>query len=203
LDQPEIEARAPAQAPQTADVVEQAEAEASLRGPILEPPAASPESVIKLTPDEARAADPLLAFTCCWPDLPTAVSVPQPAGGIPAASLAADPAAAWTLRDVVKEAQAAACDRFRLVIRVILVALVASRGPPRRAQCERRAQAPHAGRRCHQLTHQCSTPNQTGPHRRDYSASCSAQSPTGLADRGFLPQLCQSWRLASDEVPAD
>jgi hypothetical protein len=81
LDQPEIEARAPAQAPQTADVVEQAEAEASLRGPILEPPAASPESVIKLTPDEARAADQLLAFTCCWPDLPTAVSVPQPGPG--------------------------------------------------------------------------------------------------------------------------
>ena len=37
LDQPEIEARAPAQAPQTAGVVEQAEAEASPPEPILEP----------------------------------------------------------------------------------------------------------------------------------------------------------------------
>ena len=29
----------------------------------------------------AAAADQLLAFTCCWPELPTAVSVPQPGPG--------------------------------------------------------------------------------------------------------------------------
>jgi len=36
-----------------------------------------------MMPDEGRAAgaDQLLAFTCCWPDLPTAVSVPQLGGG--------------------------------------------------------------------------------------------------------------------------
>ncbi|MGZ3638706.1 MAG: hypothetical protein ACXVCX_12810 [Ktedonobacterales bacterium] len=80
MDQPEVGARAPAQAPQTTGVVEQAEVEASLTEPTLEPPAVSPEPVIKVTPDEGRAADQLLAFTCCWPE-PTAVSVPQPAGG--------------------------------------------------------------------------------------------------------------------------
>ena len=202
LEQPDVEARAPAQAPQRPDAVDQAEVEASLLEPTLEPPAAVPEpDIIKVMPDEwrAAAADQLMAFTCCWPDLPTAVSVPQPGPGgrqdqPPAWPLILLPLRA--LRDVVKEAQAAACDRFRPVIRVILVALVASRGPPRRAQCERRAQVPHAGRRCHQLTHQCSTPNQTGPHRRDYGASCSAQSPTGLADAGSFRSSAKAgdWR---------
>ena len=73
-------ARAPAQAPQSPGVVEQAEVEATLP----EPPAASPEPDInKVMPEEwrAAAADQLLAFTCCWPELPTAVSVPQPGPG--------------------------------------------------------------------------------------------------------------------------
>ena len=76
LEQPDVEARAPAQAPQSRGVVEQAEVEATLP----EPPAASPEPDInKVMPEEwrAAAADQLLAFTCCWPELPTAVSVPQ------------------------------------------------------------------------------------------------------------------------------
>jgi hypothetical protein len=80
LEQPDVEARAPAQAPQSRGVVEQAEVEATLP----EPPAASPEPDInKVMPEEwrAAAADQLLAFTCCWPELPTAVSVPQPGGG--------------------------------------------------------------------------------------------------------------------------
>ena len=79
LEQPDVEARAPAQAPQSRGVVEQAEVEATLP----EPPAASPEPDInKVMPEEwrAAAADQLLAFTCCWPDLPTAVSVPQLGG---------------------------------------------------------------------------------------------------------------------------
>jgi hypothetical protein len=63
----------------------------------------------------------------------------------PAASLAADPAAAGTLRDVVKEAQAAGCSRFWSVISVVVVALVASPGPPGRSLCERRAQGSTAG----------------------------------------------------------
>jgi len=81
LDQPEIEARAPAQAPQRPDALDQVEA--SLPDPTLEPPAAVPEpDIIKVMPDEWRAAAAdQLAFTCCWPDLPTAVSVPQPGPG--------------------------------------------------------------------------------------------------------------------------
>ena len=63
----------------------------------------------------------------------------------PAASLAADPAAAGTLRDVVKEAQAAGCSRFWSVISVVVVALVARPGPPGRSLCERRAQGSTAG----------------------------------------------------------
>jgi len=77
VEQPADEARRPAPAPQRPGVVEQAEVEATLP----EPPAASPEPDInKVMPEEwrAAAADQLLAFTCCWPELPTAVSVPQP-----------------------------------------------------------------------------------------------------------------------------
>ena len=80
LEQPDVEARAPAQAPQSRGVVEQAEVEATLP----EPPAASPEPDInKVMPEEwrAAAADQLLAFTCCWPELPTASRVPQPGPG--------------------------------------------------------------------------------------------------------------------------
>ena len=114
------------------------------------------------------AADQLLGFTCCWPELPTAVSVPQPGPGgrQDRRCLAADPAVARTLRDVVKKAQAAAFDRFRPVSSLLLVALVASPGPPRRSPCERRAQAPTAGRRRRLLTRQCTTPNKACPHRR-------------------------------------
>ena len=52
--------------------------------PTFDTAAASPEpETIKLMPEErpAAAADQLLAFTCCWPELPTAVSVPQPGPG--------------------------------------------------------------------------------------------------------------------------
>ena len=83
LEQPDVEARAPAPAPQSPGVVEQAEVEASPLEP-NRPPAASPEPDInKVMPEEwrAAAADQLLAFTCCWPELPTAVSVPQPGPG--------------------------------------------------------------------------------------------------------------------------
>ena len=200
VEQPDVEARPPAQAPQRPDAVDQAEVEAS--------PAAVPEpDIIKVMPDEwrAAAADQLMAFTCCWPDLPTAVSVPQPGPGG-----RQDQPPAWPLILLPLGLCAMWLKKLRRLLATDFARSSGSSwwrwwrcGPPRRAQCERRAQAPHAGRRCHQLTHQCSTPNQTGPHRRDYSASCSAQSPTGLADRGFLPQLSQSWRLASDEVPAD
>ncbi len=78
LDQPDVEGSAPAQGPQSPGVVKQAEVEVTLP----EPPAASPEPDIMVLPEEwrAAAADQLLAFTCCWPELPTAVSVPQPGG---------------------------------------------------------------------------------------------------------------------------
>src|SRR4051812_8894854 len=84
LEQPDDEAKPPAPAPQRPGVVEQAEVEASPPEPTLDPAAASPEpDTIKLMPEEwgGAAADHLLAFTCCWPELPTAVSVPQPGPG--------------------------------------------------------------------------------------------------------------------------
>ena len=84
LERPDVEARPPAPAPQLPGVMEQAEVETSLPEPTLEPPAASPEpDIIKVLPQEwrAAAADQLMAFTCCWPDLPTADSVPQPGPG--------------------------------------------------------------------------------------------------------------------------
>ena len=209
LEQPDVEARAPAQAPQRPDAVDQAEVEASLLEPTLEPPAAVPEpDIIKVMPDEwrAAAADQLMAFTCCWPDLPTAVSVPQPGPGG-----RQDQPPAWPLILL----PLGLCAMWSKKLRRLLATdfgrssgsswwrwwRVAVRRGGHNASGGRRSHT--AGRRCHQLTHQCSTPNQTGPHRRDYGASCSAQSPTGLADSGFLPQLSQSWRLASDEVPAD
>jgi len=83
LEQPDVDARPPA--PARPVVVEQAEVAASRAEPTLDAPAASsePDDIIKMMPDEGRAAgaDQLLAFTCCWPDLPTAVSVPQLGGG--------------------------------------------------------------------------------------------------------------------------
>ena len=208
LEQPDVEARPPAPAPQRPGVVEQAEVEASPPEPTLDPTAASPgarhhqadaggvargrrRSVARFHLLLAGAADGRLG-PAAW--------ARRKAG--PAASLAADPAAAGTLRDVVKEAQAAACSRFWSVISVVLVALVASCGPPGRSLCERRAQGPTAGRR--QLTHLCSTPNQAGPHRRRFGASCSSRSSTGISRiAGFLPQPSQGWRLASDEVHPD
>ena len=196
LEQPDVEARPPAPAPQRPGVVEQAEVEASPPEPTLDPPAASPEpDTIKLMPEEwrAAAADQLLAFTCCWPELPTAVSVPQPGPGgrqdqPPAWPLILLPlglCAMWSK----KLRRLLATDFGRSSV-VLLVALVASPGPPRRSLCERRAQGPTAGRRCRQLTHQCSTPNQAGPHRRRFGASCSSQSSTGLADR-WVPSAAQ------------
>jgi hypothetical protein len=84
VEQPADEARRPAPVPQRPGVVEQAEVEASPPEPTFDTAAASPEpETIKLMPEErpAAAADQLLAFTCCWPELPTAVSVPQPGPG--------------------------------------------------------------------------------------------------------------------------
>jgi len=82
LEQPDVDARPPA--PARPVVVEQAEVEASPPEPTFDTAAASPEpETIKLMPEErpGAAADQLLAFTCCWPELPTAVSVPQPGPG--------------------------------------------------------------------------------------------------------------------------
>jgi hypothetical protein len=84
LEQPDVEASPPAPARQRPSEVEQAEVAASRPEPTLDPAAASPEPhTIKVMPEEwrAAAADQLLAFTCCWPELPTAVSVPQPGPG--------------------------------------------------------------------------------------------------------------------------
>ena len=157
LDQPDVEARPPAPAARKPGVVEQAEVDASRPDPTLEPPAASaaPEiisaepDINKVMPEEwrAAAADQLLAFTCCWPDLSTAVSIPQPGPGE-----GQDQPPAWplillpleTLRDVVEEAQVAACDQFRPVRSLLLVA-VGALSLRQRAHCangERRTQPP-------------------------------------------------------------
>ena len=45
-------------------------------------PPQKPEATEALREDwRPTAADQLLAFTCCWPELPTAISVPQPESG--------------------------------------------------------------------------------------------------------------------------
>ena len=163
LEQPDVEARAPAQAPQRPDAVDQAEVEASLPA-TLEPPAAVPEpDIIKVMPDEwrAAAADQLMAFTCCWPDLPTAVSVPQPGPGG-----RQDQPPAWPLILLPLGLCAMWSKKLRRLLATDFGRSSGSswwrwwrvRGPPRRAQCERRAQVPHAGRRCHQLTHRAPRP---------------------------------------------
>ena len=104
-------------------MVEQAEVDASRPDPTSSlrlrqrRPDISRSPINKVMPEESRAAaaDQLLAFTCCWPDLsdgrldPAAWTRSRTG---PAASLAADPAAARTLRDVVKEAQVAAATNF-------------------------------------------------------------------------------------------
>jgi hypothetical protein len=64
-------------APQRSGVLEQVEIEGSPPEPRFDPAAASPKETMS---EEWRpaAADQLLAFTCCWPELPEAVPLPQP-----------------------------------------------------------------------------------------------------------------------------
>lgn len=78
LEQTEVEGGPPEQGPQQSGVVEQSEVSPA---PTLDLSAASPEpDTIEAMPEEWRsaAADQLLAFTCCWPELPEAVPLPQP-----------------------------------------------------------------------------------------------------------------------------
>jgi hypothetical protein len=81
LEQSGVEAGPPEPAPQQSGVVEQSEVSPK---PSLDLSAASPElDTINAMPEEWRsaAADQLLAFTCCWPELPEAVPLPQPGLG--------------------------------------------------------------------------------------------------------------------------
>src|SRR5262245_18388122 len=71
-------------APQRSGVLEQAEVEGSPPEPRFDPAAESPKpGTIEVMPEEWRAAatDQLLAFTCCWPELPAAVPLAQPGPG--------------------------------------------------------------------------------------------------------------------------
>jgi hypothetical protein len=83
LKQSEVEVSLPEPAPQQPGVVERSEVEDSPRKPILDLVAASPEPGIEGMPEKwrAAAADQLLAFTCCWPELPATVPLPQPGSG--------------------------------------------------------------------------------------------------------------------------
>ena len=81
LEQSGVEGDQPEPAPQRSGVVEQSEASPA---PAVDLAAASPErDTINAMPEEWRsaAADELLAFTCCWPELPEAVPLPQPGLG--------------------------------------------------------------------------------------------------------------------------
>jgi hypothetical protein len=71
LKQSEVEVSLPDPAPRQPGVVERSEVEGSPRKPILDLAAASPEPDIEEMPREWRgaAADQLLAFTCCWPEI--------------------------------------------------------------------------------------------------------------------------------------
>jgi hypothetical protein len=71
-------------APQRSGVLEQAEVEESPPEPMLDLAAAPPKpSTTEAMPGQwgAPAADQLLAFTCCWPELPAAIPLPQPGPG--------------------------------------------------------------------------------------------------------------------------
>src|SRR5262245_6174195 len=73
-----------ASAPQRSGVLEQAEVEGSPSEPTLDLAAESPKPGTTEAMSEewhAAAADQLLAFTCCWPELPEAVPLPQPGPG--------------------------------------------------------------------------------------------------------------------------
>lgn len=78
LEQSGVEGGPPEPATQQFGVVEQSKVS---HQPTLDLAAASPEpDTIEAIPKEwrAAAADQLLAFTCCWPELPEAVPLPQP-----------------------------------------------------------------------------------------------------------------------------
>jgi hypothetical protein len=63
--------------------LEQAEVEESPPEPMLDLAAAPPKpGTTEAMPGEwGAAADQLLAFTCCWPELPGAIPLPQPGPG--------------------------------------------------------------------------------------------------------------------------
>jgi len=70
--------------PQRSGVLEQAEVEGSPPEPTLELAAESPKpGTTEAMPGQwrAAAADQLLAFTCCWPEPPGAIPLPQPGPG--------------------------------------------------------------------------------------------------------------------------
>ena len=141
-------------------MVEQAEVEATLPEP---PVAFTRPNINKVMPEEWRAAaadqnwsSPAAGRSCRRPGQSRSLDPEEGRASQPAWPLILLPLEA--LRDVVKKAQAAAFDRFRPVSSLLLVALVARPGPPRRSPCRRRAQAPTAGRRRRQLTRQCTRP---------------------------------------------
>src|SRR5262249_41663287 len=71
-------------APQRSGVLEQAEVEGSPPEPTLELAAESPKPGTTEAMSEewhAAAADQLLAFTCCWPELRGDIPLPQPGPG--------------------------------------------------------------------------------------------------------------------------
>jgi hypothetical protein len=81
LEQSGVEGGQPEPAPQRSGAAKQFEASPE---PTLDLAAASPEpDTINAMPEEWRsaAADELLAFTCCWPELPEAGPLPQPGLG--------------------------------------------------------------------------------------------------------------------------
>jgi hypothetical protein len=189
-------------------VVEQAEVAASRAEPTLDAPAASsePDDIIKMMPDEGRAAgaDQLLAFTCCWPDLPTAVSVPQLGGGRqdrpPAWPLILLPlglCAVWSKK--LRRLLAADFDRSS----VSLVALVRELWSGEAPQCERRAQAPTAAGGVASSPTNAPRPTKLARIEGTVVPLAPRSRPPASRIAGSFRNLSQSWRLASDEVPAD
>src|SRR5262245_6067974 len=158
-----------ASAPQRSGVLEQAEVEGSPPSPTLALAAESRKpGTTEAIPGEWRAAAADQFGAARGRVAPTAGARTKTG---PAAGMAADPAAARTLRDMadpqagVAEAYGAICFRLWPVISAALVELVA------------RSATKRLGGR--QLIHQYSPPTQPGPHRRRFGAYCHSRSSTG------------------------
>jgi hypothetical protein len=185
LEQSEVEGGPP----EPSGVAEQSEVS---HQPTLDLAAASPEpDTTEAMPKEWRAAatDQLLAFTCCWPELPEAVPLPQPPAW-PLILLPLALCAMWSIR--------------KLASKKLRWLLASALGPPSLPPPARRgAHYVPGGRRAQQKGPASSSTNAHRPTKlARIDGALVPLAPRGLPptprDR-CIPPAAQP-RLASDEV---